>query len=123
VIETLNEGSLHAQLKEWYRRPGDLVEHPVDDYLIDLVRGETLIEILTGGFAPLRRKLERLRVNHAVRLVVPVALSRRIIRISPGGGFCRRGGHRDAAGPKICSPGWSVCRGCSCTRGSRLSFC
>src|SRR5665648_556403 len=25
-IGTLNEGALHAQLKEWYRRPGDLLE-------------------------------------------------------------------------------------------------
>jgi hypothetical protein len=30
VIGTLNEGALHAQLKEWYRRPGDRVEQPVD---------------------------------------------------------------------------------------------
>jgi hypothetical protein len=85
MIGTLNEGSLHAQLKEWYRRPGDLIEHPVDGYLIDLVRGGTLIEIQTGGFAPLRRKLERLLDRHSVRLVVPVPLSRRIVRVSPDG--------------------------------------
>jgi hypothetical protein len=85
VIGTLNEGLLHAQLKEWYRRPGDLVEHPVDGYLIDLVRGGSLIEIQTGSFAPLRRKLERLLNQHRVRLVVPVPLSRRIVRLSPDG--------------------------------------
>lgn len=85
MIGTLNEGSLHAQLKEWYRRPGDVMEYPVDGYLIDLVRGETLIEIQTGGLAPLRRKLERLLVCHPVRLVVPISLSRRIIRMSSGG--------------------------------------
>ena len=85
MIGTLNEGSLHAQLKEWYRRPGDLVEQPVDGYVIDLVRDGTLIEIQTGGFAPLRRKLERLLEEHAVRVVVPVALTRRIVRLSPAG--------------------------------------
>jgi hypothetical protein len=85
VIGTLREGSLHAQLKDWYRRPGDLVEHPVDGYVIDLVRGETLIEIQTGGFAPLRRKLDRLLEDHPVRLVVPVALERRIVRLSRDG--------------------------------------
>jgi hypothetical protein len=85
MIGTLNEGSLHAQIKAWYRRPGDLVEHPVDGYVIDLVRGETLIEIQTGGFAPLRRKLERLLEEHPVRLVVPVALERRIVRLSRDG--------------------------------------
>jgi hypothetical protein len=85
VIGTLNEGSLHAQLKAWYRRPGDLVEQPLDGYVIDLVRGPTLVEIQTGGFAPLRRKLARLLAAHHVRLVVPVALTRRIVRLSPEG--------------------------------------
>jgi hypothetical protein len=86
VIGTLNEGSLHAQLKAWYRAPGDLVEQPVGGYVIDLVRGGTLIEIQTGGFAPLRRKLERLLDDHAVRVVVPVPLTRRIVRLSRDGG-------------------------------------
>jgi len=85
MIGTLNEGPLHAQLKEWYRQPGDLIEHPADGCLIDLVRDGTLIEIQTGGFAPLRRKLERLLDHHSVRLVVPVALSRRIVRVSADG--------------------------------------
>ncbi len=85
MIGTLNEGSLHAQLKDWYREPGDLVEQPVDGYVIDLVRGAALIEIQTGGFAPLRRKLERLLSEHAVRVVVPVALTRRIVRLSSHG--------------------------------------
>jgi hypothetical protein len=85
VIGTLNEGSLHAALKDWYRQPGDRVEHPVMGYVVDIVRGETLIEIQTGGFAPLRRKLERLLDHHRVRLVVPVPLSRRIVRLSPAG--------------------------------------
>ena len=66
MIGTLNEGSLHAQLKAWYREPGDLVEHPVDGYVIDLVRGETLVEIQTGGLAPLKRKLDRLLDSHSV---------------------------------------------------------
>jgi hypothetical protein len=85
VIGTLNEGSLHAQLKAWYRRPGDLLEQPVDGYVVDLVRGNTLVEIQTGGFAPLRRKLERLLACHPVRLVVPIPLTRRIVRLSSAG--------------------------------------
>jgi hypothetical protein len=85
VIGTLNEGSLHAQLKAWYRERGDRVEQPVGGYVIDLVRGSTLIEIQTGGFAPLRRKLERLLETHAVRVVAPVALTRRIVRLSADG--------------------------------------
>jgi hypothetical protein len=81
VIGTLNEGQLHAQLKEWYRLPGDLVEQPVDGYVIDIVRSVTLIEIQTGGFAPLRRKLNILLDNHHVRLPI----TRQIVRLSPTG--------------------------------------
>lgn len=85
MIGTLNEGALHAQLKEWYRRPRDRAEQGVDGYVIDLVRGPLLIEIQTGSFAPLRRKLEALLDDHPVRLVAPVALSRRIVRVSDDG--------------------------------------
>ncbi len=85
VIGTLNEGALHAQLKEWCARPGDRAEQKVDGYVIDLVRGDLLIEIQTGGFAPLRRKLDALLESHRVRLVAPIALSRRIVRVSPDG--------------------------------------
>jgi hypothetical protein len=85
VIGTLNEGLLHAQVKAWYRRPGDRFETPVDGYVIDIVRGDTLIEIQTGGFAPLRRKLDQLLDNHQVRLVAPVPITRQIVRLSPAG--------------------------------------
>jgi hypothetical protein len=85
VIGTLNEGLLHAQLKEWYRRPGDRVEQPLHGYVIDLVRGDTLIEVETGGLARVRRKLDGLLEQQPVRVVVPVPLTRRIVRLSPDG--------------------------------------
>jgi hypothetical protein len=85
VIGTLNEGALHAQLKEWYREPGDLLEQQVGGYVIDLVRGRLLVEVQTGGFAPLRAKLAALADEHPVRLVAPVALTRRIVRLSAEG--------------------------------------
>jgi hypothetical protein len=85
VIGTLNEGSLHSGLKDWYADPGDLFEHPVDGFVADLVRGDLLIEIQTGGFAPLRSKLEDLTLRHRVRLVAPVAANRTIVRLSVDG--------------------------------------
>jgi hypothetical protein len=39
AIGTLNEGALHAQLKDWYRRPGDRVEQLIDGFVVDLVMG------------------------------------------------------------------------------------
>jgi hypothetical protein len=85
VIGTLREGALHAQLKAWYRRPGDRIEVPVAGYVLDLVRGDLLVEIQTGGFAPLRKKLDALTREHCVRLVAPVPLQRRIVRLSAEG--------------------------------------
>jgi len=44
-----------------------------------------LVEIQTGSFAPLRRKLDLLTRWHRVRLVAPIPLVRRIIRLSDEG--------------------------------------
>jgi hypothetical protein len=85
MIGTLREGALHAQLKEWYRNPGDELEQRLSGYVVDIVRGELLIEIQTGGFAPLRRKLDVLTREHPVRVVAPVARERRIVRLSSEG--------------------------------------
>src|SRR5919204_2462407 len=85
LIGVLREGRLHAQLKEWYWRPGDRLEARVSGFVVDLVRGDLLVEIQTGGFAPLRRKLDVLTALRPVRLVAPVALTRRVIRLSPDG--------------------------------------
>jgi hypothetical protein len=99
AIGTLNEGALHAQLKDWYRRPGDRIEQPVDGFVVDLIRGNLLVEIQTGSFAPLRRKLDLLTQRHRVRLVAPVPLVRRIIRLSDEGEVlsARRSPHRGRA--------------------------
>jgi hypothetical protein len=85
AIGTLNEGALHAQLKDWYRQPDDRLEQRVGGYVIDLVRGDTLVEFQTGGFTPLRRKLQALTAEHPVRLVAPIAVTRRIVRMGDGG--------------------------------------
>ncbi len=80
-INTYNEKSLHADLKLWYAAPGDQLEVRVDGYIIDLVRGDLLVEIQTSSVSKLKRKLARLSQNHPVRLVFPVALEKWIIRL------------------------------------------
>jgi len=71
-IGTMQEGSLHASLKAWYTLPGDLCEVTVDGYLVDIVRGELLIEIQTRNFSALKRKLKALVEHHRIRLVFPI---------------------------------------------------
>ena len=85
-IGTLRERSLHASLKEWYAEPGDKVEVPVDGYVIDLVRGDTLIEIQTGGFSSMKKKLVALLdFGHAVRIVYPIPETKVIVKVDGSG--------------------------------------
>jgi hypothetical protein len=82
-INTYNEKSLHAALKQWYALPEDQIEVKVDGFIIDLVRGDLLVEIQTGSFSPLKRKLIRLVETHPIRLVYPVPLEKWIITRIP----------------------------------------
>ncbi len=85
-IGTLNEKPLHAALKQWYARPGDRLEVAVDGFVIDLVRGDLLVEIQTGGFASIRSKLSALVPSHRVRLIYPIALEKWIVKLPQDGG-------------------------------------
>ena len=58
-IGTLRERPLHASLKRWYAEPGDRTEVAVDGYVIDLVRGDLLIEVQTRGLSSARHKVAR----------------------------------------------------------------
>ena len=84
-IGTLSEKSLHAALKAWVARPGDQFEVKVDGFVIDIVRGELLIEIQTGNFSAIKRKLARLLDHHRVHLLHPIAQQKWIVRQTAGG--------------------------------------
>jgi hypothetical protein len=86
VIGVLREGPLHRDLKALLAAPGDAFEVQVDGYVIDLVRSDgELVEIQTGGFSPLRVKLDALLDRHRVRIVHPIPSERRIIRVDEDG--------------------------------------
>ena len=87
----LGEKALHAQLKRWYAVDGDEVEQPVDRFVIDLVRDDLLIEIQTGGFSGLKRKLRALLdAGYRVRVVHPIAASKWIVKQTDDGEDRRR---------------------------------
>ena len=83
-IGTLNEKPLHAALKQYLARPDDRFEVKLNRFVIDLVRGEPpnelLIEVQTGSFSPLKRKLRKLTETHRVQLVYPIAAQKWIIK-------------------------------------------
>ena len=89
-IGTLAEKSLHAALKEWLARPGDRQEVRVDGFVIDIVRGEALIEIQTRHFGAMKQKLQTLLPHHPIHLVHPIAREKWIVRQTADGRFLGR---------------------------------
>lgn len=84
-IGSLNEKPLHAALKAWYANPDDRLEVLVEGFVVDIVRGDLLIEIQTSGFASLKRKLLQLTAHHPLRLVYPIAREKWIVRLGKDG--------------------------------------
>ena len=81
AIGLLNEKSLHSALKHWYARPGDLLEFRLDGYVVDILRRDHIIEIQTGNFASIKRKMRDLSSRHRVTLIYPVAYERWIVEV------------------------------------------
>lgn len=86
TIGVMREGPLHAAVKALLAEPGDRLEVPVGRFVIDLVRADgELVEVQTGGFGALGRKLDALLDGHRVRIVHPIAAERRIVRVDEHG--------------------------------------
>lgn len=84
-IGTLNEGHVHAALKQHFVRRGDRTETEVDGYIVDILRGEQLIEVQTANFAAIAKKMRDLSQRHPVRLVHPIAADRWIVKLTEDG--------------------------------------
>jgi len=92
-IGTLAEKSLHAQLKIMYSQPGDLLEHALDGYIIDIARplhapggpDFLCIEIQTRGLAKIKPKLQTMLAVRPVHVVLPIAAETTIVRLDEHG--------------------------------------
>jgi hypothetical protein len=89
-IGTMREGHVHASLKARYLQPGDEVEAAVDGYVVDILRGDLIIEVQTGNFSSIARKVRKLVESHTVRLVHPVARELWIVKQNDDGTVSRR---------------------------------
>jgi len=76
------ESSLHSAIKKWYFLEGDKLEERVDDFVVDIVRGDLLIEIQIANFSVIKPKLLRLLNDHKVRLVYPIPKEKWIVHKS-----------------------------------------
>lgn len=92
-IGTLTEKSLHAQLKQIYTQPGDLLEYALDGYVIDIARpldagggpDFRCIEIQTRSLAKMKTKLLTLLARRPVHVVLPIAAETTIVRLDERG--------------------------------------
>lgn len=90
-IGVYRESSLHAALKALYAEAGGNVEAGVDSFVCDAVRSDgTAVEIQTGSFAPLLRKLRSLSEYRRVLVVHPAAIVRHIETRTADGAVLRR---------------------------------
>jgi len=80
-IGTLAEGHLHATLKALCCEPGARYEAEVEGLIVDVLNPDGLVEVQTGGFTRMRAKLERLLPAHAVRVVLPIAVEKVIVKV------------------------------------------
>lgn len=84
-IGVRKEKSLHGSLIEWYAQRGDAFEVKLDGFIVDIVRGDLLIEVQTRNLAVLKTKLRRLLSSHRVRLVHPIATQKWILHVTRKG--------------------------------------
>lgn len=78
------ERTLHRQLKEQFGpAAGGRSEVTFAGFRIDAIDAQgSLIEVQSGALGPLRRKLAKLLLEHCLKVVKPVVISRRILRKS-----------------------------------------
>ena len=81
AIGELNEQPLHAALKSWYAAPGDELEKRLDGYVVDIFRQGEVIEIQTGNFSSLKKKLRELTRDYSLTLVYPVAAEKWLYKL------------------------------------------
>ena len=79
-INTYNEKSLHAALKKMYLKKGYESEVKVNGYIVDILTDEDLIiEIQTGSFSKIKKKLSVLLQKYKIKLVYPLAYEKHLI--------------------------------------------
>lgn len=84
-IGVYRESSLHASLKQLYAGEEYVSEVKVNGFVVDLFNGESIIEVQTGNFSHLRRKLSALLDHYRILIVYPIAVEKYIARVSIDG--------------------------------------
>ena len=79
TIGTKNESSLHRSLKFQYAGSGGKTEAEVGGFVADGIRKDgEYIEVQTGSFGPLRKKVKEFAAIGKVRIIHPIAVTKKI---------------------------------------------
>ena len=91
-IGMLNEGALHAALKQDYLGESGLAEVPFGGFVADVVRDGVIYEVQTSSFSGLGRKMLALADLSPVVLVHPIPHAKYLVRVqdTESGEFTRR---------------------------------
>lgn len=89
-IGRLNESRLHAALKARYASQGGATEQLKDRWVCDVCQKDgSIVEIQTGSFGPLYKKVSKLSLYNPVRIVHPIALENTIRTLDAEGHVLR----------------------------------
>jgi len=78
-IGTKNESSLHKTLKHQYTGFGGISEVEAGEFIADgITKAGEYIEVQTGSFAPLKKKVKELSSFAKVRIIHPIAVKKTI---------------------------------------------
>jgi len=91
IITSYNESSLHHTLKFQYAGPGGKIEVEEGGFVADAMRRDgEYIEVQTGSFAPLKKKVKEFASHGKVRIIHPVAAIKKIEVFADDGAFLYR---------------------------------
>lgn len=85
-IGTYQEKTVHAVLKNYFQPYSDGHEQKIGGFVADIVNEDGIIEIQTGGFDKLRKKLAAFLTVSKVTIVHPIPYNKWIASINPDTG-------------------------------------
>lgn len=86
-IGTLSEKTLHAVVKHYMEPDEDYHEVPLEGFVADIFRDNTVTEIQTAHFDVLRRKLDKFLPLYPVTIVYPIPATKWVVWVDPESGL------------------------------------
>lgn len=83
TIGTLREKTLHAVLKQYYEPFSAMHEVKIGKYIADIINEDGVLEIQTGSFTSLQKKLDCFLTVTNVTIVCPVVRCKGLVWVDP----------------------------------------